>query len=150
MTPAPRPSPAATGALGNLNRSLNALIPQNPIDYSKTHQGNDIRGAISRAEEAAYAVAAPPPDIVKKAWRILHLSGSVVGRPAGVFYITHRVKVFGKEFCDGWLISQPSPGAPPTGNIYTFGPCDGDEFSPQGGLPTLPPTNHDPDASPRP
>jgi len=63
--------------------------------------------------------------------------GTLLG-PGAVVYVLKRAKIFGIDICTGWKIEQGLDGGPPQGG-YTFGPCGGDEFTPQGGLPTLPP-----------
>ncbi|MBD5657490.1 MAG: hypothetical protein IAI50_20255, partial [Candidatus Eremiobacteraeota bacterium] len=47
-----------------------------------------------------------------------------------------RQRILGIEICTGWKIEQ-TPHGPEGG--YTFGACGGEEFTPKGGLPTLPP-----------
>jgi hypothetical protein len=133
-TPAPNPN---NGGLDQLNARLNALLPGGPVAYSNHEYVGDLQAAIEQAQEDYFKAAAPPPQVLAKALYIVRQRSSLVG-PASIVYVLKRQTIFGIPICTGWRIAQPADGGPPQGG-YTFGACGGDEFTPRGGLPTLPP-----------
>lgn len=108
-----------------------------PVTYGRKEYIDDLTAAVGRAREEYYRAAAPPPAVLAKAIAILRQKGTLLG-PASIVYILKRQRIFGIEICTGWKIEQTASG--PQGG-YTFGSCGGEEFTPQGGLPTLPPTS---------
>ncbi|GAC1400118.1 MAG: hypothetical protein NVSMB59_21820 [Vulcanimicrobiaceae bacterium] len=125
----------ATG-VDRLNGRLNAMLPQGaPIAYASKHYTNDVRAAIDEAQAEYYRAAAPPPDVLAKVIRVVKQGGGLVGGDPAIVYILKRRTIFGIEICTGWKV-QRVPGSPTPQGGYTFGPCGGEEFVPQAGLPT--------------
>ena len=133
-TPGPNPN---NGSLDKLNARLNGMLGGGPVTYQQHQYVGDIQAAIEQAQEDYFKSAVPPPSVLAKALYIVRQHGSLVGPPS-IVYVLKRQKIFGIEICTGWKIEQASGGGPPQGG-YTFGPCGGDEYTPKGGLPTLPP-----------
>jgi hypothetical protein len=98
---------------------------------------NDLQQAVDEAKAEYYKAAAPPPEILAKALYVLRERGTLLG-PSSVLYVLKKRRIFGFEICTGWFVQQPAGGGPPQG-YFTIRPCGGEEFSPSGGLPTLPP-----------
>lgn len=128
------------GNLVNLNSRLNASLPQGaPVTYGAKHYTNDIKVAIEAAQAEYYAAAAPPPAVLAKVIKVVKQGGTPLdgGSPA-IVYILKRQRIFGIEICTGWKVQRVPGSTHPQGG-YTFGPCGGEEFTPEGGLPTAPP-----------
>lgn len=111
------------------------MLPGGDVAYANKQYVNDIGAAVERAKAEYYRAAAPPPSVLAKAIAIVRQKGSLLGPPT-VVYLIKRQRILGLEICTGWQIVD-TPHGPEGG--YTFGACGGDEFTPKGGLPTLPP-----------
>jgi hypothetical protein len=122
--------------LNSLNARLNALIPTTGVSYSSKQYVNDLHLAIDQAKTEYYKNAAPPQSVLDHALEIVH-QRDMLGGPPAIVYILKRQRIFGIEICTGWKVEQPSGGGAPQGG-YTFGPCGGDQVTPDG-LPTLVP-----------
>jgi len=132
LTPAPN---ANNGSLDKLNSRLNGMLPNDQVAFDSKHYINDVGAAVDQAKEEYYKAAAPPPSVLAKAIAIIRQKGSLLGPPV-ILYLLKKQHILGVEICTGWRIEQTEHG--PVGN-YTFGACGGEEFTPKGGLPTLPP-----------
>jgi hypothetical protein len=127
---------AASGALSSLNARLNALIPTTNVTYSSKEYVNNLNLAIDQVKADYYKNAAPPQSVLDHALEIVHQNG-LLGGPPSIVYIIKRQRIFGILICTGWKVEQPAGGGAPQGG-YTFGPCGGDQVTPDG-LPTLTP-----------
>jgi hypothetical protein len=112
------------------------MLPGGDVAYGSKQFVGDMQAAIDRAQEDYYKAAAPPPNVLAKALYIIRQHG-LLGGPASIVYVLKRQRIFGIEICTGWKIEQEPRGGPVGG--YTFGACGGDDYTPVGGLPTLPP-----------
>ncbi|MGB8205327.1 MAG: hypothetical protein WCE83_11670 [Candidatus Baltobacteraceae bacterium] len=134
----PTPAPPSNASIADLNARLNAQLPQGgAVAYSSKAYVNDLQQAVDEAKAQYFKAAAPPPDVLAKALYVVRQRGTLLGPPS-ILYVIKKRRIFGFEICTGWLVQQAAGGGPPQGG-FTIGPCGGDEFSPSGGLPTLPP-----------
>ncbi|HMD03044.1 MAG TPA: hypothetical protein VKG44_08800 [Candidatus Baltobacteraceae bacterium] len=116
----------------------NLLPSGSPVAYSQQHKTNDLGAAISEAEAEYFKAAAPPPEILAKALYVIKVKGSFLfGQPPSVMYVLKKQSIFGFEICTGWYVEQVNGQGKPTGG-YTVGPCNGERFTPSGGLPAIP------------
>ena len=97
------------------------------MTYGTKHYTNDIKVAIEAAQAEYCAAAAPPPDVLAKVIKVVKQGdGLLDGASPAVVCILKRQRM-------------RVPGNPHPQGGYTFGPCGGEEFTPEGGLPTAPP-----------
>jgi len=120
------------------------MLPTGAVAYGSKEYINDLRAATDQARSQYYQNAAPPQSVLDKALEIVRQAGTLLGPPS-IVYILKRQRILGIEICTGWKVEQPSGGGPPQGG-YTFGPCSGEQVTPDGGLPTLPPKKELPQA----